>query len=636
MTPGSPLPPPGARAEPRPPLPPPAPGRARPIGPAGASDGDGELPAPAGASAAAGTPDRAVALERLLVDDATAFALVTRERTMVDANDPFLHLVAATRLAEVEAGTAAGDMLAALVDQLPDELFTAADGIWHGRVDHWTISGEHRLLRATATATGTAGLVALLLHDVTEADRRMTELIRRASDDPLTGLADRRQAIVGLARAVRSARRRSEHVTTIVVGLDRIAEFDDAVGHRAGDHLRSSIARRLLRVTSPHDRVSRIGDTEFLVTTSALDGPSAALEHADVIRTALDGRIGSGGAGIGFPISVGVAVADPADLERDERATDRSPATADAGDADASTDGVDGRSDDHDDGVARRLLDDARTARRVAERDRGGRATLFSESMRAEARRRARVVSVVASRIASGSLDVSYRSIHAALSGDVVGVDVSVGLGTAPSVAPHAIDAPRLLALAEESGSVVALVDLVLERTVADLVRWRAGHPGAIPPVAHLLVPRAVVASATFADDLVATVRAAGLDPAGFALRLHPSRLPVRVVDVDRAVGALRRDGVRVETDDLGTDGTWIDGTPGIDVLRLDGVGDLDLRVVRALVHLAHALGIAVVADLDEVERLPDLRATGCDMVTSPSAPGRAGSLDAATATALG
>jgi EAL domain-containing protein (putative c-di-GMP-specific phosphodiesterase class I) len=120
-------------------------------------------------------------------------------------------------------------------------------------------------------------------------------------------------------------------------------------------------------------------------------------------------------------------------------------------------------------------------------------------------------------------------------------------------------------------------------------------------------------------------LRSHGVRPHQLVLEASETPLLGRNADVDRSVLALRRQGVRIAIDNFGTGANALSVLTdiGADILKLDGAfglpigsSDADTRLVRAVVLLAHALGMRVAAQrVSDPDQLRHLRAAGCDLV---------------------
>lgn len=166
--------------------------------------------------------------------------------------------------------------------------------------------GEQRRASAAARLAngGTLALIALAAFAVVVLLRRFERLRQRdgeryaaelralASQDPLTGLANRRKLEHELAHALAVATP-AEPILFLLLDLDGFKAYNDAFGHRDGDLLLQRLARRLADAVAPAGTAFRLGGDEFCVL---LRGPEAQ-RHAGACATALTDR------GAGFEIT---------------------------------------------------------------------------------------------------------------------------------------------------------------------------------------------------------------------------------------------------------------------------------------------------------------------------------------------
>ncbi len=537
------------------------------------------------------------AIRRLLHHDGAAVALLGLDGAVHDLSRPMLDLIGAASVVEVSVGSPSDSILRSFLDHVPAELFRGGNSEWRGRMDHLDTSGRQLVFEATASAchdssTPGGGDIALLLRDITVSDDRTRELVHRATHDPLTGLANRHQMLRRLSRAVAAQRGRVGHVAAIFLDLDHLGYVNDTFGHTAGDRLLVSAARRLEQTIRPVDDVARIGGDEFLVIAGDVGDSVAALELADRARRALTGCVHVGDVDTDFSASVGVALSD-----------------ADLMDLD-------------DDDAASMLMSNADTAMRQSKHNGRARCTLFTSAMRSTARENTLMASALSRSITDGDLDVEYQPIHSAVTGAAVAAEALVRW-TDPTIGR--VDAATVIDVAERSGTIGRLGEFVLEQALADLARWHSDGTVDAEFAVHVNVSRAQLRSSSFVNGVVDRLRRHGLDPAQLVLEARESPLLGSESEVIRSIRALRRFGVQIAVDNFGTGvkALAVLTDIGADLLKLDGSLALpsgssedDIRLVRAVVLLAHALDIEVVAErVSGQEQLRRLRSAGCDML---------------------
>jgi diguanylate cyclase len=90
-------------------------------------------------------------------------------------------------------------------------------------------------------------------------------LCELSSRDPLTGLANRRQFEVALAREIDRVARAGEPALLLMLDIDHFKRVNDAHGHPVGDRVLQEIASCLLECVRPMDTLARFGGEEFAI-----------------------------------------------------------------------------------------------------------------------------------------------------------------------------------------------------------------------------------------------------------------------------------------------------------------------------------------------------------------------------------
>ncbi len=120
---------------------------------------------------------------------------------------------------------------------------------------------------------------ALALRNV----RLRESLHRQASEDALTGLANRRAFELCLGRELARWRRHHEPFSLLMLDVDRFKELNDRQGHSQGDQFLGSLASGWRRMVRTEDCLARIGGDEFALLMVRA-GKGDALEKAEALR----------------------------------------------------------------------------------------------------------------------------------------------------------------------------------------------------------------------------------------------------------------------------------------------------------------------------------------------------------------
>ena len=91
----------------------------------------------------------------------------------------------------------------------------------------------------------------------------VTGLCELSSRDPLTGLSNRRQFELALAREVDRVARTGESAMVLMIDIDHFKKVNDNHGHAAGDLVLKAVALVLQDCIRPMDTVARFGGEEF-------------------------------------------------------------------------------------------------------------------------------------------------------------------------------------------------------------------------------------------------------------------------------------------------------------------------------------------------------------------------------------
>jgi diguanylate cyclase (GGDEF)-like protein len=438
--------------------------------------------------------------------------------------------------------------------------------------DHWM---DTSLL---AVVLAGAALATLTVRGVLSMrELRLLALTRReALTDELTGLPNRRALLRELAELCALPEPRA---ALLLCDLDGFKEFNDTLGHEAGDELLREAADRIARAAGCDGRAARLGGDEFAVLVRDA-GADEALALAARLRAELAAPLPVAGIEVRVDTSVGVAV-----VPLHSR----------------SAPGLLRRAD-----VA---MYEAKGARTGVE--------LYDAGRDVHSRERLVLAAELRAAVDAGELEVHFQPKVEVATGRVVGAEALVRW-------PHAerglLFPDAFLPAAEQAGLMRPLTLAVLDRALAACGRWTAA--GRELGVAVNLSASNLL-DASLPDQVDRLLRRHGVAGTQLTLEVTEGVILANPRRSGEVLAAVRALGVAVSLDDFGTGHSSLSHVKRlpVDELKIDKafVRDLtadptDRAIVASIVRLAHSLGLTVTAEgVEDADALGVLHGEGCD-----------------------
>lgn len=422
---------------------------------------------------------------------------------------------------------------------------------------------------------------ALYIRDAPGSGGR-AELERRASEDPLTGLANRGLFMARLEHALARDARHQEPVAILFLDVDDFKAVNDTLGHKAGDRLLTTIGRRLRSCTRPGDTAARIGGDEFTVLVEDATGRANPVRLAERLLGALREPITLDGQTLFVSVSIGVAVSSP---------------------------DVHGAED---------LLHAADTAMYRAKREGKGRYGVFVDEASGELFSRFGLETQLWRALERSELEARYQPVVCLETGQVSCMEALLRWNH-PDMGPLPPEA--FVPLAESSGLMSPIGRWVLEQACRQAMEWRAAGLGGRTSVGVKLSARQL-AQPNLTETVADVLRRTGYPAPGLVLEISESAL-METRRVRETLEALKAIGVRLAIDGFGTGLFSLSSLANLPVhaLKIDrslvdmltGERDRALPIVSATLGIARALDIATVADgVETPEQASLLRGMGC------------------------
>lgn len=136
----------------------------------------------------------------------------------------------------------------------------------------------------------------LMLRDVTEQRSSVERLVRRAHQDPLTGLANRHVFYDRVDHVIAQAQLEGGSFALVFVDINRFKQINDTFGHETGDEILKLVGARLTHGARVGDTVCRVGGDEFVLLLPLMpagidvEGVRSRVSHALERPVLVDGR----------------------------------------------------------------------------------------------------------------------------------------------------------------------------------------------------------------------------------------------------------------------------------------------------------------------------------------------------------
>jgi diguanylate cyclase (GGDEF)-like protein/PAS domain S-box-containing protein len=473
------------------------------------------------------------------------------------------------------------------------ELFQANDAPASETARYESPQGQ-RTLSVSASAvrnrTGHPIAVVYTVQDITERKKAEEQIKYLAYYDSLTGLPNRTFYREILSRAVIYAKRHKLTMATLFIDLDSFKCINDTLGHSSGDELLKIVAQRLTKCVRKTDyvarleeermpdTVSRFGGDEFIVLLSEIREGEDAARVAIRILDVLSKPFLISGREVFISASIGISLF-PADGEDAEE-----------------------------------LLKNADVAMYAAKGQGKNLYLFYTSSMNAASQQRLRLESELRKAIDCNEFIVEYQPRYDIRSNTVVCVEALVRWNHAE----RGIMLPEdFIPLAEETGMIIPLGEIILRTACKEAVIWMSEIQSAVAVAVSLSARQC---EERFKEIINVIVAETGLPPGFLELEITESTI---MHDPQKAITMLQEwqaRGIRVSIDNFGTGYSSLNQLSRLPVkaLKIDRSFVMnileDAAIVKAVVAMAHHLGLRVIAEgVETKEQLALLHSLGCD-----------------------
>jgi diguanylate cyclase (GGDEF)-like protein/PAS domain S-box-containing protein len=421
--------------------------------------------------------------------------------------------------------------------------------------------------------------------DITQRKNNEERLNYLASFDSLTGLPNRTLFYDRLSQVTTKAARTRRAVAVLFLDLDRFKNVNDTFGHNVGDLLLRAVAVRLTNCVREGDTVARIGGDEFVVILDGLAAPDHIHLVAEKILDGLSKPFKIQDRELYVTASIGIAV------------------YPDDGDSYET------------------IVRNADVAMYRAKEEGKNNFQIYSPTLNARISERLQLENSLRHALEREEFLLYYQPKIDLGTGWIIGAEALLRWNRPAS--RHLILPGEFIGLAEEIGLILPLGQWIMKTACAQNKAWQATGL----PSLHMAVN---LSSLQFQQRDLPSMVADSLKHAGLEARFLELEVTEGIImksaeTAETTLRELHALGVEISIDDFGRGHSSLGYLKRFPVtkLKIDEtfVRDIstrseDMRLVGAIITLAHSLNLKVVAEgVETEEQLNYLRSVGCDQI---------------------
>jgi diguanylate cyclase (GGDEF)-like protein len=402
-----------------------------------------------------------------------------------------------------------------------------------------------------------------------------------AGHDDLTGLPNRNTLRFELDTALATYERDGVPFGLMLIDMNDFKRVNDTLGHQVGDRLLVEFAKRLRDRVRPGDFVARLGGDEFAIIVYEAD-EQRSRAVAERVCNSISHSIDLGGLALEAEGSVGIAMC---------------PAH-----------GTDGGT----------LLRRADVAMYTAKANRT-RVEVYSPARDMNSADALSLLSELRQALADNAVELYYQPKISTKEGTAIGVEALIRWNHAVR---GFVPPDEFIPLAEGSGIMPLLTERVVSLALEQIARWR--DEGMSVPVAVNIAPTDLTGS-ELPQVVARGLREHDLPPGMLQLEITERIVTHAMDEAKRNLAELRSLGVSISLDDFGTGYSSLLRLSSlqVDEIKIDrgfisamSQGERAIGIVRALIDLAHTLGMPSIAEgVETAAEMRMLEALGCDGV---------------------
>jgi len=423
-----------------------------------------------------------------------------------------------------------------------------------------------------------------LEEEIVERKRMEAKLSYDTLHDAMTGLPNRALFLDRLEQVIETTKRHPElPYAVLFVDLDQFKVVNDSLGHLVGDKLLIMVGKRLQDILRSSDTVARFGGDEYGILLEIAEPESSVRLVSQKILDELKPAFKVDTHEVYISASIGIVM---------------------------NTAGYT---------CAEEILRDADIAMYRAKELGRSRFEIFDINMLSQANTRMELENEIRTGLENREFLLYYQPIIFLESNRLEGFEALIrwfhpkrGL-----LLPD-----QFLPIAEASGLIQPISDWVLDEACKQLKDWQNKFPSMQHLKVNVNISNNYFAQPNFAEKVIQALQSSGLKAEFLKLEITEGVLINNYVAAINVFKQLKDFGVQLQIDDFGTGYSameYLQHFP-IDAIKIDrtfinglGKGEKSSKLVRAMVSMAHELGMEIIAEGIETDaQLGELKKIFC------------------------
>lgn len=426
------------------------------------------------------------------------------------------------------------------------------------------------------------GLLTSIEHNMQLRRAAENSLQRMTQYDFLTGLPNRLQLQQQLGHILSEAERLQRRVAVLCLGLDDFKSVNEQYSYQSGDKLLMAMADRLRSQSGRTSALARLGGDQFVLVLSGFDQPYAAAALAQKVLDDLESPFSLDQQSIRLRATIGITLY-PEDGDSTET-----------------------------------LLQKAEQTMTLAKNRSRNRYQFYVASIDHEMRERRSLQQDLAEAAQRGEFHLVYQPQIDYRLKRITGVEALLRWSH-PS--GRLIPPDVFIPLAEQSGSIIAIGEWVLDQACRQLREWHQLGFSDLRMAVNLSAVQ--LHHAELPAIISGLLKTHGLPAESLELEVTETGLMEDIAAASRNLHSLRRSGALIAIDDFGTGYSslsYLKNLP-LDKIKIDksfvrdmGADEGDASIVRAIIQLGRSLGMLVIAEgVETAEQERYLIDEGCN-----------------------